>query len=234
MEHILHRVTGAARMSLVYGFSGYNQISIFLEDREKKTFTTPWGTFMYANMAFGLVNVGKTCQRAMDIAFLDEKYNFVVIYLDDITMFSQSNEEDCDHLIKVFLKCRKFVLSLNPKMSLFAMKERKLLGHIMSAEGVRIHSSRVEDILTLALPRSKKEVQYFLGKVNFFRSFVSNFAQLLKNITTMLRKDNEIKWTTEAHSYFDQIKKYLMEALVLVNPNQSKDFLIFLLPLLIQ
>jgi hypothetical protein len=97
----------------------------------------------------------------------------------------------------------------------------------VSAEGVRIDSSRVEAILTLALPRSKKEVQSFLGKVNFLRRFLSNFVELLKYITTMLRKDNEIKWNVEARSSFDQINKALMEAPVLVIPDYSKDFVIF-------
>jgi hypothetical protein len=107
------------------------------------------------------------------------------------------------------------------------MKEGKLLGHIVSSEGVRIDPSRVEVILTLSLPRSKMEVQYFLGKVNLLRRFVSNFVEFLKCITTMLRKDNEIKWTTKAHSSFDQIKKGLTESPVLVSPDYSKDFLIF-------
>ena len=74
----------------------------------------------------------------MDIAFIGEKDKFVVIYLDDIIVFSQSDKEHYGHLERVFLKCRKFGLSLNPKKSLFAMKEGKLLGHIVSAEGVRI------------------------------------------------------------------------------------------------
>jgi hypothetical protein len=113
------------------------------KDRYKTTFTTPWGTFMYAKMPSGLMNVGATFQRAMDIAFIGEKDKFVVIYLDEIIVFSQSNKEHYDHLKKVFLKCRKFGLSLNPKKSLFSMKEGKLLGHIVSAEGVRIDSRRV-------------------------------------------------------------------------------------------
>jgi hypothetical protein len=163
----------------------------------------------------------------MDIAFIGEKDKFVVIYLDDITMYSQSNKEHCDHLRKVFSKCRKFGLSLNPKKSLFSMKEGNLLGHIMSAKGVRIDSSKVEALQTLSLPRSKKEVQYFQGKNNLLRRFVSNFVELVKYITTMLRKDSEIKWTVEARDYFDQIKKSLTEAPVLVSPDYSKDFLIF-------
>jgi ribonuclease HI len=133
MGHILQRVTGASRMSMIDGISIYNQIFVLPENREKTTFTTPWGTFMYAKMPFGLMNAGETFQRAMDIAFIGERDKFVVICLDDITVFSRLDKEHCYHLRKVFLKCRKFGLSLNPKNSLFAMKEGKLLGHIWSA-----------------------------------------------------------------------------------------------------
>jgi hypothetical protein len=156
MEHILQRVTGSSRMSMIDGFSGYNQIFVLPKDKEKTTFTTPWGTFMYAKISFGLMNAGATLQRAMDISFIGEKENFVFIYLDEITVFLQSNKEHYHHLKKVFLKCRKFGLSINPKNSLFVMKEGKLLGHIVSAEGVRIDSRRLEAIQTLSLPRSKK------------------------------------------------------------------------------
>jgi hypothetical protein len=227
MEHILQKVTSASRISMIDGFSGYNQISVMPEDREKTTFTTPWGTFMYAKMPFGLMNAGETFQQAMDIAFIREKDQFVVIYLDDITVFSRTEKEHCCHLKKVFLKCRRFGLSLNPKKSLFAMKEGNLLGHIVSAEGVRIDPSRVEALQTLSLPRSKKEVQAFLGKINFLRRFVSNFVELVKHITVMLRKGNEIKWIVEPRESFVQIKKALTEAPVLISPDYSKDFLIF-------
>jgi hypothetical protein len=107
------------------------------------------------------------------------------------------------------------------------MKEGKLLGHIVLVEGVKIDPNRVEAIQTLSLPRSRKEVQDFLGKINFLRRFVSNFVELVKHITTMLRKGNEVKWTTEPRESFVQIKKELTEALVLINPDYSKDFLVF-------
>jgi hypothetical protein len=198
MEHILQRVTGASRMSMVDGLSGYNQVFVLPEDREKTTFTTPWGTFMYAKMPFGLMNAGATFQRAMDIDFIGEKDKFVVVYLDDITVFSKSDKEHCRHLRKVFLKCRKFGISLNPKKSLFALQEGKLLGHIVSAEGVRIDPSRVEAIQALSIPRSRKEVQSFLDKINFLRRFVPNFVEEVKLITAMLKKENEVRWTPQS------------------------------------
>ena len=163
----------------------------------------------------------------MDIAFIGEKDKFVVIYLDDITVFSKTDIEHHSHLKRVFLKCRRFGLSLNPKKSLFAMQEGKLLGHIVSAEGVRIDPDRVEAIQALSLPRSKKEVQAFLGRINFLRIFVSNFAELVKHITAMLRKGHEIKWIVEPRKSFDQIKKAFTEAPMLISPDYSKDFMIF-------
>jgi ribonuclease HI len=144
VEHILQRVTGASRISIIDGFLGYNQILVLPEDREKIIFTTPWGTFMYAKMPFGLMNAGAIFQRAMNIAFIGERGKFMAIYLYDITVFSKSDREHCEHLRRVFLKCRKFGLSLNPQKSLFAMKEGKLLDHIVSVEGVNIYPNRVE------------------------------------------------------------------------------------------
>jgi hypothetical protein len=85
----------------------------------------------------------------------------------------------------------------------------------------------VEAIQTLSLPRSKKEVRSFLGKIDFLRRFVSNFSKLVKDITVMLRKGSEIKWVVEYCSSFDQIKKVMNEAPMLISPNYSKDFMIF-------
>jgi hypothetical protein len=107
------------------------------------------------------------------------------------------------------------------------MKEGKLLGHIVSVEGVRIDPRRVEKIQSLSITRSRKEVQSFLGKNNFLRRFFSNFAKMVKLITTMLRKGNEVKWTVASKNSFEKIKKALTKAHVLISPDYSKDFLIF-------
>ena len=145
------------------GFSGYNQVKVLPEDQEKVTFTTPCSTFMYAKMPFGLMNAGETFQRAMDIAFADERDKFVVIYMDDITVYSRWAKDHIRHLEKVFIKCRRYGISLNPRKSNFALEEGKLLGHIISKEGIRINPNRVKGILKVEELRSKKEVQSFLG-----------------------------------------------------------------------
>ena len=125
MDHILQKVVGSHRISTLDGFSGYNQILVHLDDQKKIVFTTPWGTFMYAKMPFGLMNVGATFQHAMDITLSEEKDKFVVIYLDDIIVFSRSDEDHIRHLEKVFQKCKMFGVSLNPKKSIFFSRGRK-------------------------------------------------------------------------------------------------------------
>ena len=101
---------------------------------------------MYSKMPFGLMNAGATFQRAMDIAFSEEKDKFVVVYLDDITVFFKSDEKLLQHLERVFLKWMKFGIFLNPKKSHFALEEGKLLGNIISKDGIRIDLGRVEAI----------------------------------------------------------------------------------------
>jgi hypothetical protein len=107
------------------------------------------------------------------------------------------------------------------------MEEGKLLWHIISKEGIKIYPSRVEGILKISTPRSKKEVQSFLGKVNVLRRFIPNLAEIIKHITCMLRKGNEIKWNLKARKSFEEIKVALTKSPVLASPNFMKDFILF-------
>ena len=147
----------------------------------------------------------------MDIEFTGDIGHFIVIYLDDITVFSKTDEEHLTHLRKVFEKCRKFGLSLNPKKKLFGL-EGKLLGHIISKDGIRIDPSRTEGLLKINHPKNLKGLQSFIGKINFLRRFIPNLAELLRNITNMLKKGSEIKWTIEAKQSFDLVKLALTKA----------------------
>ena len=97
-------------------------------------------------------------------------------YLDDITVYSKNDQDHLEHLKQVFLNCKKNGISLNPKKSNFSMKEGKLLGHVISKEGIRIDPSRVVAIQKIDILRNKKEIQSFLGKVNFLRRFITNFG----------------------------------------------------------
>ena len=122
----------------------------------------------------------------MHIAFSEKIEYFIVIYLDDIAVYPKTDEEHLKHLRRVFEKCRRFDLSLNPKKTIFGLQEGKLLGHIILEKGIKIDPQRVEGILQITHPRNIKELQSFIGKINFLRSFIPNLAEHLRNMTNML------------------------------------------------
>ena len=122
------------------------------------------------------MNAWATFQRAMDIAFVEENEKFVVVYTDDIIVYSRYDREHIKNLEKVFLKCKKYGISLNPIKYNFALEEDKLLGYIISKDGIKIDPERVGAILKVEEPRSKKEVQSFIGQVNFFEKFHFQFC----------------------------------------------------------
>ena len=152
------------------------------KEQFKTAFTTPWGTYVYVRMPFGLINAGATFQRVMDVAFKDYIDKFMVVYQDDLTAYSKKAEDHCRHLEKIFLKALEFGVSLNPRKCTFGVTEGKLLGHIVSKEGVKIDPERVAAIDKVQKPKNVKGIQSFFGQVNFLRRFVTNFAEVRRPI----------------------------------------------------
>ena len=113
------------------------------------------------------------------MAFQSFINNIMLIYLDDIIVYSKNAGEHLSHLKQVFKKCREFGISLNLKKSIFAVHEGKLLGHIVSKQGITIDPERVRAILELPLPNHKKGLQRFLSQINFLRRFILDVTNLL-------------------------------------------------------
>jgi hypothetical protein len=132
MEQLLQTVFGLDIFSLLDGFLGYNQVLVSEEDQLKTTFRTKWGTFPYKRMPFGLINAGETFQRAMDVSFRGLIKKCVVVYWDDMTVYSKNREDHIQHLTQIFKRCRKYGISLSPKKTIFGVEEGKILGHIIS------------------------------------------------------------------------------------------------------
>jgi len=122
----------------------------------KTTFRTKWGTHAYQKMPFGLINVGARFQRAMDIAFKGLVNKSVVIYLDDITVYSKKCSNHLRDLKQIFQHCQKYGISLNPKKSFFALSEGKLLGFIVSKSRIHIDPNRIKEISKITSPHNKK------------------------------------------------------------------------------
>jgi len=227
MEIILQQVVRSQMMSLLDGFSSYNQIKVKRTDRYKTTFTTHWDIFSYEHMPFGLSNEGATFQRAMQIDFDNLINKIFQVYLDDLTIYSKNWLDHFGHLRKVLMWCRKFDISLNPSKSIFDVTKGKLLGHIVSDLGISIDLKRIVAILNLPSPTSKREVQSFMGIINFVRRFVPYFSLMFKPIHNILKQDRSLSWIEDVKNSFVRINKEINSEPFLAKLDYEKYFIIY-------
>eukprot|EP00253_Pinus_taeda_P036430 PITA_36430 len=227
MEQILQSVAGSELISFLDGFLGYNQILVHPDDRLKTTFRTKWGTYAYQIMPFRLINAGGTFQRAMDIAFKGLINRTVVIYLDDINVFSKERSNHLHDLNQIFQRCKKYAISLNPKKSFFALDQGKLLGFIVSKDGIYIDLDRIKEIFEIPFPHNKKSMQSFLGQINFVKRFVLDFSQIILPLQTMIKKNSVFKWESLEKEAFELIKQSIINALALNTPKFSNHFTLY-------
>jgi hypothetical protein len=155
MEMLVQQVNCSIVMSILDGFSGYNQVLVSSEDRHKMNFITPWRTHAYVRIPFRLMNVGATFQRVMDHAMLG---NIMVDYQEDMIVYSKLRENHLSHIKVVFECCSLYNISLNPRKYLFSFLEGNLLGHIVRNYGIYIDLNIIKAIAELKPPTSQKYV----------------------------------------------------------------------------
>lgn len=161
----------------------------------------------------------------MDLAFRGIIGRYIIVYLDDLTVFSKDRENHPFHLEDALRRCHEHGISLNPKKFVFGVIEGKLLGHIVSKEGTKIDPKRVEVVKIFALPSSKIVVHSFFGKVNFLRRFVLDFVEKTHHIVNIMKGKTTFHWTPKGKASFDEIKEAIVHAPVLLCPNYTKDFI---------
>ncbi|XP_075507377.1 uncharacterized protein LOC142544201 [Primulina tabacum] len=207
-------------LSFMDGFSGYNQIKIADIDTPKTAFRCPGavGTFEWLVMPFGLKNAGATYQRAMNSIFHDMIGHHIKVYIDDIVVKSKQAVDHIEHLRKSFQRMRQHELKLNPLKCAFGVKAGNFLGFLVHHRGVEVDKNKAKAIMEENPPRNKKELQRFLGQVNYLRRFISNLSGKTKEFSQLLKlKDSgEFKWEKSHQKAFDVIKRYLSNPLVLM------------------
>jgi len=217
--------------SFMDGFSGYNQIKMAPEDREKTSFITPWGAFCYLLMPFGLINVGATYQRGMTKIFHDIIHKEIEVYVDDLIVKSGTEVEHVEYLLEMFQRLRKYKLRLNPNKCTFGVRSGKLLGFIVSQKGIEVDPDKVRAIREMPAPKTEKQVRGFLGRLNYISRFISHMTATCGPIFKMLRKDQGIVWTDDCQKAFDSIKEYLLEPPILVPPVEGRPLIMYLMVL---
>ena len=178
-------------------------------------------------MSFGLTNAPATFSRLMNSIFMEYLDKFVVVYLDDILIYSKNEEEHVEHLRLVLMKLREHHLYAKFSKCEFWLPEVTYLGHVISAKGIVVNPERVQAVLDWTPPESVKQVRSFLGLASYCRRFVENFSKIAKPLTELLKKDKKFEWTPRCQESFQELKRRLTTAPVLVPPDFSKDFIIY-------
>eukprot|EP00253_Pinus_taeda_P017487 PITA_17487 len=209
------------------GFSGYNQINIAPADQHKTAFIFPCGTFAYKKLPFGLKNSGATFQRAMSYAFHDIRH-IVQPYQDDLPTHSAKRQDHPTHLREIFLRCRHYRIRLNPHKCVLCVESGRLLGFVVSHEGIRLDPLKVEAIVNLPPRATLQKLQSLQGKVNLLRRFIPNYAEVAKGFTRLLKKYVPFHWHTMAQESFERLKGLLASAPLLRSPNYHRDYTLYL------
>ena len=201
LKHVVRFTNSTANnelSSFMDNFSRYNQILIVVDDISKTAFRCPGslGTFEWLVMPFGLKNTGATYQRAMNAIFHDMLGHHMEIYIDDIVVKSKKVVEHVNHLSKIFEMMRLHKLKLNPLKCTFGVQTINSLGFLVHQRGVEVDQNKAKVINLTKAPQNKKDLQKFLGQVNYLRRFISNIEWKTKVFSDLiqLKEVEEFKW----------------------------------------
>ena len=226
IDQMLDRLAGKEFFCFLDGYSGYNQIAISPEDQEKTTFTCPYGTFAFKRMPFGLCNAPATFQRCMMAIFADMIEHSMEVFMDDFTVFGDSYDECLENLANVLKRCEDTNLVLNWEKCHFMVKEGIVLGHRVSKNGLEVDKAKISVIEQLPPPINVKGVRSFLGHAGFYRRFIKDFSKVAKPLCALLEKDVEFKFNDACLKAFEELKRKLVSAPIMMAPDWALPFIV--------
>ncbi|QRW12162.1 Retrotransposable element Tf2 protein [Ceratobasidium sp. AG-Ba] len=205
---------------------GFNNIRIKEGDEWKTAFRTAYGIYEYLVMPFGLKNAPAVLQRMMNDIFRHLLGVTVVVYMDDILIFSEKEEDHAEHVKEVLKILRKNNLYAKLSKCEFFVKKVIFLGLVITPEGISMEEEKIKAIMEWSAPRKIKEVQAFLGFVNFYRRFIAKFSKIARPLHDLTKKDTKFEWTQECQKAFEEIKKRVSQDPVLIHPDPNKPFIL--------
>jgi hypothetical protein len=204
--------------------SGYHQIKIHAEDIPKTAFTMRYGLYEYLVMSFGLMNELTHFMYLMNSVFMPKLDQCVMVFIDDILVYSKSMEEHEDHLQIVLQRLREHQLYTKFSKCEFWIKEVPFLGHVVSPEGIAVHPGKVKEVLEWKPPTTVSKVRSFVGLAGYYRRFILNFSKIMKPNTKLLKKGNKYLWSEACDEAFKHMKKLLTTSPVVAQLDTTKPF----------
>ncbi|GKA99720.1 putative reverse transcriptase domain-containing protein, partial [Tanacetum coccineum] len=197
------------------------------QDISKTAFRTRYGHYEFLVMPFGLTNAPAVFMDLMNRVFHEFLDKFVIVFIDDILVFSKSKEEHEEHLRTVLQILRQEKLYAKFSKCEFWLSKVAFLGHIVSAEGITMDPAKVEAITKWPRPTSVTEVRSFLGLAGYYRRFVEGFSRLALPLTKLMRKGEKFVWNEEREKSFEELKQRLVSSPILTLPSGSGGFQIY-------
>jgi hypothetical protein len=227
IDDLFDQLKGACIFSNIDLRSGYHQLKIRASNIPKIAFITRYGLYEYTVMSFGLTNAPGYFMYSMNKVSMEYLDKFVVVFIDDILIFSKNEEEHDEHFRLVLQKLRENQLYAKLNKCEFWLKEVSFLGHIISEGGISIDPSKVKDVLSWNTPQNVLNIRSFLDLVGYYRRFIEGFSNIFKPMTELLEKSKTFEWTPRHEVSFQELKKRLTTAPVLIMPDMEKPFSIY-------
>ena len=205
---------------------GYNLLRMAKGEEWKTAFRCRYGLYEYCVMPFGLCNAPGTFQHFANDKFRDFLDDFLVIYLDDLLIYSKTLEEHKRHVRLVLERLQEAGLYVKPQKCQFHIKKVSFLGFMISSDGIHMDPAKVEAILGWERPKSAHDTLVFLGFANFYRRFIKNYSKIAAPLTNLTRKEAKFKWSPEAEEAFSSLKHAFCSAPILRHFDQTKPAII--------
>lgn len=204
----------------------YNLVRIKAGDEWKTAFRTRYGLFEYLVMPFGLTNAPATFQHLMNNIFRDMLDVCVIIYLDDILVYSSSLSEHVQHVHSVLQRLLQHRLYAKLEKCQFHSPSIEFLGYVVAKSGVYMDPAKIKSIVSWPAPKSAHDIQIFLGFANFYRRFIKNYSQIAMPLTSLLKKDTKFVWSETANTAFQTLKSSFTTAPILAHADPSLPFVL--------